>query len=57
MCTKVAQKKSPQPHEYERQMTQVLLTNGEPMDAWVYIYKQDTNHLPLISSGDFLNRY
>ncbi len=50
-------KKSPQPHEYERRMTQVVLNSGEPMDAWVYVYKQETEHLPRINSGDFLNRY
>ena len=50
-------KKSPQPHEYERRMTQVLLTSGEPMNAWAYLYKQKTHDLPVINSGDFLNRY
>jgi gamma-glutamylcyclotransferase (GGCT)/AIG2-like uncharacterized protein YtfP len=50
-------KKSPKPHEYERRMTQVVLTSGEALNAWVYVYKQDTQNLPLINSGDFLNRY
>ena len=50
-------KKSPQPHEYERRMTQVVLTSGEEMAAWVYVYQQETQHLPIINSGDFLNRY
>ena len=49
-------KKSPQPHEYERRMTQAVLTSGEPMDVWVYVYKQSADHLPLINSGDFLNK-
>ena len=49
-------KKSPQPHEYERRMMQVVLTSGEPMDAWVYVYQQNTDHLILIDSGDFLHR-
>ena len=49
-------KKSPQPHEYERRLTQVLLTSGEPMNAWVYVYKQNADHLPLINSDDFLNK-
>ena len=48
-------KKSPQPHEYERRKTQVMLASGEEMAAWVYVYKQDTHHLPVISTGDFLN--
>ena len=50
-------KKSPQPHEYERRMTQVVLSSGEHMEAWVYVYKQATEDLPVINSGDFLNRY
>lgn len=50
-------KKSPQPHEYERRMTQVILNSGESIDAWVYVYQQNTQDLPLINSGDFLNRY
>jgi gamma-glutamylcyclotransferase (GGCT)/AIG2-like uncharacterized protein YtfP len=50
-------KKSPQPHEYERRMTQVLLSSGEPITAWVYVYKQETHNLSVINSGDFLNRY
>lgn len=49
-------KKSPQPHEYERHMTQVILTNGEQMTAWVYVYQQETHGLPIIRSGDFLNQ-
>ncbi len=49
-------KKSPQPHEYERRMTQVMLTSGEQMAAWVYVYKQATNDLTAINSGDFLNQ-
>lgn len=50
-------KKSPQPHEYERRMTQVVLTSGEEIAVWVYVYQQETQHLPIINSGDFLNRY
>jgi gamma-glutamylcyclotransferase (GGCT)/AIG2-like uncharacterized protein YtfP len=50
-------KHSPQPHEYERRRHQVLLNSGEVLEAWVYVYKQDTSDLALIGSGDFLNRY
>jgi gamma-glutamylcyclotransferase (GGCT)/AIG2-like uncharacterized protein YtfP len=50
-------KKSPQPHEYERRKTEVLLSSGEPIHAWTYIYQQDTSNLSAIDSGDFLNRY
>ncbi len=56
MFTKAAQKKSPQPHEYERRMTQVILTNGEQMTEWVYVYQQETHGLPIIRSGDFINQ-
>lgn len=50
-------KKSPQPHEYERRLAQVILSSGEPVNAWAYIYKKDTSNLEAIESGDFLNRY
>jgi len=50
-------KKSPQPHEYERRIAEVILNSGETLQAWTYVYKQDTSHLNLIDSGDFLNRY
>lgn len=50
-------KKSPQPHEYARRLTQVVLTKGNEMTAWVYVYQQATHDLALIHSGDFLNRY
>ena len=49
-------KKSPQPHEYERRKTEVVLSSGEVMEAWTYVYQQDTSNLPAIDSGDFLNR-
>ncbi len=50
-------KKSPQPHEYERRKTQVVLASGEKMTAWAYVYQQETQDLAVINSGDFLNRY
>lgn len=50
-------KKSPQPHEYERRMTEVILNSGEILQAWAYIYQQDISDLNMITSGDFLNRY
>lgn len=49
-------KKSPQPHEYERRMTEVVLYSGEILQAWVYVYQQNTRDLDRINSGDFLNR-
>jgi gamma-glutamylcyclotransferase (GGCT)/AIG2-like uncharacterized protein YtfP len=50
-------KKSPQPHEYERRMTEVVLSSGEQVNAWTYVFKKDTSQLKVIESGDFLNRY
>jgi len=50
-------KKSPQPHAYKRRMTEVMLSSGETLNAWAYIYQQDTSQLETIDSGDFLNRY
>ena len=50
-------KKSPQPHEYERRMTDVVLSSGETLQVWTYVYQQDTSNLSCINSGDFLNRY
>ena len=50
-------KKSPQPHEYERRMAEVILSSGEIMQAWTYVYQQDITELKMIDSGDFLNRY
>jgi len=50
-------KKSPQPHEYERQIVDVVLSNGEAIQAWAYIYRQETSQLPQISSGDFLEHF
>ena len=48
-------KQSPQPHEYERKLVEVHLTNGETMEAWVYVYIRDVSESPWISNGDFLN--
>jgi gamma-glutamylcyclotransferase (GGCT)/AIG2-like uncharacterized protein YtfP len=50
-------KKSPRPHEYERRIAEVVLTSGEILQAWAYVYQQDTSTLSTIASGDFLNRY
>lgn len=49
-------KKSPHPHEYERRLADVLLSSGESVQAWVYIYQQDISQLRRIESGDFLQR-
>lgn len=42
--------------EYRRELVEVELTNGTTLLAWTYIYNQETTHLPLIESGDFLQR-
>lgn len=49
--------KSPQPHEYKRCLTNVVLNSGETLQAWTYVYQQDTVSLQPIPTGDFLNRY
>jgi gamma-glutamylcyclotransferase (GGCT)/AIG2-like uncharacterized protein YtfP len=49
--------KSPKPHEYKRCITEIILSSGETLQAWTYVYQQDTSNLELIDSGDFLNRY
>jgi len=47
-------KKSPQPHEYERLKVDAILSSGERINAWAYVYKQDTSNFKVIDSGDFL---
>jgi len=47
-------KKSPQPHEYERRIVNAVLSSGEHINAWAYVYKQDTSNFKVIDSGDFL---
>lgn len=42
------------PTEYLRLVQQVRLSSGEIVDAWVYVYNQDTDMLEQIKSGDFL---
>ncbi|RYY73634.1 MAG: gamma-glutamylcyclotransferase [Gammaproteobacteria bacterium] len=49
-------KNSPQPHEYERRIVSAVLSSGENINAWAYIYKQDTSKFKLIESGDFLEK-
>jgi gamma-glutamylcyclotransferase (GGCT)/AIG2-like uncharacterized protein YtfP len=47
-------KKSPQPHEYARQIVDVVLSDGEILQAWAYVYILNTQNLPVIESGNFL---
>ena len=44
----------PQAHEYERQVVDVVLDNGETIPAWVYIYLPDTTGKVRIATGDYL---
>ncbi|WP_428607532.1 gamma-glutamylcyclotransferase family protein [Sedimenticola sp.] len=46
----------PQPQEYRREVQPIRLADGATLSAWVYLYQGDTTALPLIPSGDFLNR-
>ncbi len=43
-----------EPTEYKRQQKTVMLTSGELLSAWVYLYQYPTSGLPEIYSGDFL---
>lgn len=43
-----------EPTEYKRQQKTVLLTSGESLSAWVYLYQYPTSGLQEIHSGDFL---
>lgn len=43
------------PHEYRRELQQVMLENGDSVSAWVYVYNHSTDKLTAISSGDFLD--
>ncbi len=45
------------PHtEYERRRLTALLTTGETVEAWVYVYLQPTLAARLIPGGDWLRR-
>ena len=42
------------PTEYERRVEQVTLNNGEPLAAWIYLYRHSTDGLRRIESGVFV---
>ncbi|MDF1588113.1 MAG: gamma-glutamylcyclotransferase [Gammaproteobacteria bacterium] len=42
------------PHDYIRQLHSVILTNGDSVSAWVYIFNRDVSNLFHIQSGDYL---
>lgn len=41
--------------EYQRLHVQVETAAGEYLSAWVYAYQHTSDHLEIITSGDFLN--
>jgi len=44
----------PQPHEYVRQQHPVTLSNGDVVQAWVYLFNRDVSDLFHIQSGDYV---
>lgn len=46
--------RNPQPHQYRRELQPVEGTDGEAMEAWIYLYNAPLNGAPQIESGDFL---
>ena len=44
-----------EPTEYIREKQEVVLSNGQTLIAWIYIYQRPTDHLSEITSGDFLS--
>ena len=42
--------------EYVRETRSIELLGGETLTAWVYLFNRPTDHLPLITSGDFFER-
>jgi len=45
-----------EPAEYIRIRQEIRLQCGDTLSAWVYVYNRPTDHLPLLSSGNFLDR-
>lgn len=45
---------SPMPHEFERELTPVVMSDGRQVRAWVYFYQRDVISLRQIFSGDYL---
>ncbi len=43
-----------EPTEYIRKKKEVVLSSGQTLMAWIYIYNRSTDNLPEIISGDFL---
>jgi gamma-glutamylcyclotransferase (GGCT)/AIG2-like uncharacterized protein YtfP len=42
---------------YTREVRQVTLMSGKPVNAWVYLYNRPTEQLERIVSGDFLTHH
>jgi len=45
--------KFPKPHEYRRIITQVFLSDGSIINAWLYEYNHPIDYTKLIASGDY----
>lgn len=45
----------PPPHQYVRQLLTVSLTDGEELDAWVYVLRRVPVQARPIPSGDYLD--
>lgn len=46
----------PQPHQYRRELVEVLRPGGAPVTAWAYVLSRDPGDFPVIESGDYLSR-
>jgi gamma-glutamylcyclotransferase (GGCT)/AIG2-like uncharacterized protein YtfP len=45
-----------EPTEYVRRLLTVTLDDGDPREAWTYLYNWPVDRLPRIASGRFLGR-
>jgi gamma-glutamylcyclotransferase (GGCT)/AIG2-like uncharacterized protein YtfP len=46
----------PQPHEFEKQIVDVVLDNGKTIRAWAYVYSLNPADKARIRSGDYLHQ-
>jgi gamma-glutamylcyclotransferase (GGCT)/AIG2-like uncharacterized protein YtfP len=43
----------PEPHEYRRELIEVIRPTGAREKAWAYVLNRDPHGLPVIESGDY----
>lgn len=43
-----------QPHEYKRELVDIVRPDESRLSVWAYLYKRPTQNLPRIASGDYL---